>query len=443
VSAAARGGLRRNAFLIARREYLDRVRTRAFVGATALIAVAAIGLALAPIGLKYLDRDTVVRIGIAAPEAELATSSIAVLDGILNQLPDGADPARWEKPYRFEPVASEAAGLQAIERGTLRGLLAVARRPDGALGFAYHTSGSAASVTSQLLQYGTFGVAILDWSAQLQPGTGVPFHQPSWDVVSTSAATDGGRPIDPQETASRTVLATVLIVLIFIDLTIYGMWVATSVAAEKSSRVMELLISAVTPRQLLVGKVVGVGGAGLTQYVAVLIPAGAIVLLQDRIAALVLGPAPGGGEAPLVGLSLAILAAYGAFFLLGFLLYALLYAAAGSLVSRQEDVQQLALPLSLVTMASYFAAVVGLGSIGSSVVVVLSFVPFSSPFVMLARIMLGRVEPWEVVVSLAILAASSAVVLLLAARIYATGVLMYGQRPGIRAFVRAARAAGK
>lgn len=443
MSAAARGGLRRNAFLIARREYLDRVRTRAFAGATALIAVAAIGLALAPIGLKYLDRDTVVRIGIAAPEAELATSSIAVLDGILNQLPAGADPAHWEKPYRFEPVASEAAGLQAIQRGTLRGLLTVARRPDRGLGFAYHTPGSAASVTSQLLQYGSFGVAILDWSAELQPGTGIPFHPPSYEVVSTSAATDGGRPIDQQETASRTVLATVLIVLIFINLTIYGMWVATSVAAEKSSRVMELLISAATPRQLLIGKVVGVGAAGLTQYVAVLIPAGAIVLLQDRIAALILGPAPAGGEAPLVGLSLAILVAYGVFFLLGFLLYALLYAAAGSLVSRQEDVQQLALPLSLVTMASYFAAVVGLGSIGSSFVVALSFVPFSSPFVMLARLMLGRVEPWEVVVSLAILAVSSAVVLLLAARIYATGVLMYGQRPGIRAFVRAARAAGK
>jgi ABC-2 type transport system permease protein len=205
---------------------------------------------------------------------------------------------------------------------------------------------------------------------------------------------------------------------------------------------MELLISAATPRQLLVGKVLGVGGAGLTQYVAILIPASAVVLLQDRIAAFILGPARAGGDQPLVGLSLPILAAFGSFFLLGFVLYALLYAAAGSLVSRQDDVQQLALPLSLVSLASYFVAVLGLSSIGSAPVVVLSFVPFSSPFVMLARVMLGRVQPWEVALSMAILVASSALVLWLAARIYATGVLLYGQRAGFRAFIRAARTAG-
>jgi ABC-2 type transport system permease protein len=106
-------------------------------------------------------------------------------------------------------------------------------------------------------------------------------------------------------------------------------------------------------------------------------------------------------------------------------------------------VQQLALPLSLVSLASYVVAVFGLGSIGSAPVVILSFVPFSSPFVMLARLILGRVQPWEVALSMAILAVSSVVVLWLATRIYATGVLLYGQHAGIRAFIRAARTAGR
>ena len=232
-----------------------------------------------------------------------------------------------------------------------------------------------------------------------------------------------------------------LIVLIFVTLTVYGMWVATSVAAEKSTRVMELLISAATPRELLVGKVVGVGGAGLTQYAAIIVPAALVVLFQDRIATLLLGPAPFGGEAPIEGLTLPILGAFLLFFLLGFILYALLYAAAGSLVSRQEDVQQLALPLSLVSMASYIIAVAGIASIGSTFMLVMSFVPFSSPFVMLSRIMMGRVEPWEVLLSVAILVASSIAILGLAARIYATGVVLYGQRPGFRDFLRAARSA--
>ena len=138
-----------------------------------------------------------------------------------------------------------------------------------------------------------------------------------------------------------------------------------------------------------------------------------------------------------------ILAAYGTFFLLGFILYALIYAAAGSFVSRQEDVQQLALPLSLLSMASYVAAIAALGSIGSGWVTFLSFVPFSSPFVMLARIMLGRVAPWEVALSIAILVATSLVVLSIATRIYASGVILYGQRPSFRDFLRAARAASR
>jgi ABC-2 type transport system permease protein len=219
------------------------------------------------------------------------------------------------------------------------------------------------------------------------------------------------------------------------------MWVATSVAAEKSTRVMELLISAATPRELLVGKVLGVGGAGLTQYGAIIVPAALVVLFQDRIATAFLGPSPLGPEAPIEGLTLPILGAFLLFFILGFILYALLYAAAGSLVSRQEDVQQLALPLSLISMGSYIAAVAGLGSIGSGLTIVLSYVPFSSPFVMLSRIMLGRVEPWEVLLSVAILVASSVAILRMASRIYATGVVLYGQRPGLRDFIRAARSA--
>ena len=155
----------------------------------------------------------------------------------------------------------------------------------------------------------------------------------------------------------------------------------------------------------------------------------------------ILGPAPLGGEAPLDGLTLPILGAFLLYFILGFILYALLYAAAGSLVSRQEDVQQLALPLSLISMASYILAVAGIASVGSSAMFVLSFVPFSSPFVMLSRIMVGRVEPWEIALSVTILAASSLLILRLASRIYATGVILYGQRPGVRDFLRAARSA--
>ena len=230
------------------------------------------------------------------------------------------------------------------------------------------------------------------------------------------------------------------VVLLFITVVIYGMWVATGVASEKSSRVMELMISAASPRQMLTGKVVGIGAAGLTQYVAIAVPALLLIAFQDRIAEAVLGPGWAEG-APLVGLSPGLLAAYGVFFLLGFVLFALIYAAMGSFVSRPDDLQTLSLPLSLLATVGYLTAIVALGGGSGLWVTLASFVPPFSPFVMLARLMVSAVEPWQVALSIGILVASIAVVAVAASRMYAAGVLLYGQRPGIRAFVAAARKA--
>jgi ABC-2 type transport system permease protein len=230
-------------------------------------------------------------------------------------------------------------------------------------------------------------------------------------------------------------------VLIFITLVIYGMWVASGVAAEKSSRVMELMISAASPRQLLTGKVVGIGAAGLTQYLAIAVPALAVLAFQDRIAAAVLGPGWSEG-APIVGLTPTLLAGYGVFFLLGFGLFALIYAAMGSFVSRPDDLQTLSLPLSLVAIAGYLTAIVALSGGGGTWIRAASLLPPFSPFVMLARIMVTAVQPWELVVSIGLLLVAVAIVSVVAARMYAAGVLLYGQRPGIRAFVAAARRAG-
>jgi ABC-2 type transport system permease protein len=205
--------------------------------------------------------------------------------------------------------------------------------------------------------------------------------------------------------------------------------------------VMELMISAASPRQMLTGKVVGIGAAGLTQYVAIALPALVVLAFQDRIAEAVLGPGWSQG-APLVGLTPALLAGYGVFFLLGFGLFALIYAAMGSFVSRPDDLQTLSLPLSLVAIVGYLTAIVALSGGGGSWVRLASFLPPFSPFVMLARVMVTAVQPWEVALSIGLLVAAIVLVSVLATRMYAAGVLLYGQRPGVRAFVAAARRAG-
>ncbi len=274
-----------------------------------------------------------------------------------------------------------------------------------------------------------------------QPGSAVdPFITPNFHVDALNTATEGGRPLGAQEAASRAFLGIVFVVLLFITVVIYGMWVATGVASEKSSRVMELMISAASPRQMLTGKVVGIGAAGLTQYVAIAVPALLLIAFQDQIAEAVLGPGWAEG-APLVGLSPGLLAAYGVFFLLGFVLFALIYAAMGSFVSRPDDLQTLSLPLSLLATVGYLTAIVALGGGSGLWVTIASFLPPFSPFVMLARLMVSAVEPSQVALSIGILVASIAVVAVAASRMYAAGVLLYGQRPGFRAFVAAARKA--
>jgi len=438
-----RRGLLSNAALVARREYLERVRSRAFAVSTVILAAIAVLLALLPLGLRYVDRQAVVRIEVYAEDAALAARSVQVLDALLNRPPSGAVPESWDPAFAIEATDDLDAGLAAVDAGTVQGLLVATRQPDGSLDFSFHSSEADAGLRTQLLNFAALGIAILDWTAALPPDAEIgPFVPPGFTVVDPAAPAGGDAPLDPQQAAGRVILGTFLVVLIFITLLTYGMWVATSVASEKSSRVMELLVGAATPHQLLVGKVTGVGSAGLTQYAIILVPAIAVLLLQEQIGRALLGlPADTAGTA-LAGLSATLLVAYGVFFLLGFALYAFLYAAAGSLVSRLEDVQQLALPMGLLSMAGYLVTVLSLSAADSDWLVAFSFIPFFSPFAMLARLIVGQVAPWEVALSIAILVGSVVVVAWLAARVYRVGVLLYGQRAGFRLFVRALRSAG-
>jgi ABC-2 type transport system permease protein len=152
-----------------------------------------------------------------------------------------------------------------------------------------------------------------------------------------------------------------------------------------------------------------------------------------------------GGAADLAlpeGLTPPMLIAFAAYGVLGFLLFASLYAAAGSLVSRQEDVNSVVMPMTLISTAGYMVGVyssMGLIDSRAGWVVGLAMVPLTSPFMMLGRIAVGDASAIEVVVSLVLLVAAIAAAIWIAARIYGVGVLLYGSRPGPRAVFRLLR----
>lgn len=424
-------GLLRNAWLIAQREFAEKVFSRIFAVSTILLASLAVAVALTPVFIKAVDRGTTTTIAISSPSAELTATSIGILGNFLN--PAGAEVA----PYTFVEVDANTDLAAAVRDGQYAGALVGRRLPNGGLDFQFLAGEAIGTDRVQQLQVGSFAIGIFDWISRSNFAGASTFLTPAFN--SASVAAGGGAPetIGASEYAGRRIVGVVFVVLIFITLVIYGMWVAAGVVAEKSSRVMELLISAATPEQLVLGKVIGIGMAGLLQYVAILVPAVVTILAQDRIAELILGTSSAGLDISLSTLTPGLLLAYGGFWILGFVLYALIYAAAGSLVSRAEDLQVLALPLSLVAIGGYFLAMMALsGGIGP-LVRLGSYIPFWSPFVMLTRLTVSRVEPWELVLSYGLLLAMIPIVAFLAIRVYSAGVLLYGQRPGPRAITAA------
>jgi ABC-2 type transport system permease protein len=418
----------RNARLVAGREYGVRVRSRAFAISTLVLAVVATAAALAPLAIRALERESVVRIAASAPDARTADLTLRSLEIVLNgsaSLDPTASPT-----YRFTLVdpADVPEARAEVAAGTLDGLLVVTIGAEERLDFEYVTGNPAGR---QAILFRLVAVAVAA-SIRADEAKGL-----IGEFVVTDAI-PGDRPGGSElDAAGNQILATILVILVFVTSVTYGMWVATSVAEEKSSRVMEVMLNAATPGEMLAGKVVGVGGAGLTQLAAIVLPAAAVVALQGPLARLVLGEA--GDGTPLEGLTPGILAAFVVFFLLGFVLTALVYAAAGSLVSRQEDVQQVALPMLMLSFTAYFAAFFASTNPAAPWVAPLSWLPFFSPYLMLTRLVVGWVEPWELALAIGLLVAAILLALLVAARIYAAGVLLYGQRPSVAGVVRAAR----
>ncbi len=247
----------------------------------------------------------------------------------------------------------------------------------------------------------------------------------------------------PEATAQETTDVAVIFgveIFLFMAIILYGTWVARSVVEEKSSRMMEIILAAASPFQLLAGQVLGVSAAALLQLAAMLAVVVVALLAEGQVASIVLGES--GGLSLPSGLTPSLLVAFSVFFVLGFLLYAGLFAAAGSLVSRQEDVDQIVTPMILVATAGYLIAMytsIGLVDPTAPWVIALSWVPFLSPYMMVSRLNAGNAGLLEVGFAVLLLMATIVLAVWVASRIYAAGVLMYGQKPSLRGMWRAAR----
>lgn len=444
--AATQNNLR-NIRLIIGREYKNLVTQRSFRITSVILLILVIVGACVPTIVQFFasranTQTSITVVNDAGTIAGLDNSTLAgYIGSVLNGTP-GASASGQQPPFAL--TVSTTGALQSLQtrvkNGSLDILLVLDRTPGQDLRFTYYTNASPANDGNiQTIQTLAQQLNVLDTAHRLgltSSQTKHLFAPPDFTAVTTrqsqQARPDGDR-------ATGLVLAFAGGLLIYFTIILYGTSVAMGVGEEKGSRVMEILVNAATPFQLMLGKIIGIGAASLTQMTCLVTVGIGVLLLQTPLQAALFGSHAASFLPSLTGVSISFLLLLLIYFILGFLLYATLYAGFGALVKRQEEVQSAVTLPMLLAVSAWVLVYVGVGFPDAPWLKALSYVPFWTPTLMLVRIALGTVAWWEIPLTVAIMLAAILVCAWFAARLYRMGVLMYGQRPRLRQIVRLVR----
>lgn len=411
---------------VLRREYVERVRTRVFLLTTLGLPVLMGALLAVPalLGARDGQRERSLMIldrsGVLAPALAGALEASAYQVQVVDDRPDADE-------MLSEAVESGAVGgALVLDDETLRSGRAeyLSRRTPGpATLFSLQQAVARTALQVRLRAEGT--PEGLD--ALLQGGS-----------LQLRRVGRASGPEDEMDARAGTSAGFIGAFLLYMVLLLYGTAVMRSVLEEKSGRMVEIVLSALRPRDLMLGKILGVGAVGLTQLTAWLLAAvAAIRFVPDRWLGGMAGVEEGlASVLPSTGVVVQLVA----FFLLGYLLYASLYAAVGAVCSREEEAQQAQLPVTLLLVVPVVILPSVMSDPTGGVGRWMAFVPFFAPVLQFARSAAGAAAPWEIAVTLGLMAASVPLVAAVAGRVYRVGLLMQGKRPELRSLWRMIRA---
>jgi ABC-2 type transport system permease protein len=418
---------RRRIYLVARRELLTRLQQRSYrLTMLFQVIVVAVFACLPVIVAAFSDEGP-------------STSTVLVVNA------DGTDLATQLQPYiangevgsdtvvLVTSTESAQAVTQRVRDGDVEAALIATRDENQNLAFTYTNDGGDADTLSQQIYAGTAAISFEDRLSRSGVDQATFESAIAPPAFTLSAATVETSSDDEDFSGVEVALAYFFTILMFMAILLYGTWVASGVVEEKSTRIMEIMINAATPRDLLGGKVLGIGAAGLLQMLPMLVIGGVAFALQRPIARALDISTSSLPNVDFGSVSLVAVGWFLVYFLLGFTLYAAMYAALGSLVSRQEEVNQAIAPMQTISVIGYIAAFVTMWAPSSIMSQVLSIFPLTSPFVMISRVIVGNPPAWEMALSVLLLAFTTVGAILVAARIYRVGVLQYGQKPSLRA----------
>lgn len=375
--------------LVARREFRTQVMKKSFIISNVIILLVIVG-GIVAYSLFSGGDDERATIGLVGDQS-LSASLVATGDVIGN-------------PVEVSEIADERTARDRVGGGELD----VALIPG--------EDGTVTAITESEISAGLRAVidASVGQQAQVAALRAEGIDPAAFaDAVGQAAVTvEALDPPDP-ERGQRVALSIAAVVLLYMQIMMFGLYVAMGVVEEKSSRVVELLLSTLRPLQLLWGKVIGIGAVGLVQLTAY------------GVAGVGTGLAT--GVLTVTGTAIGVLVGTLGWFVLGFAFFAVLYAAAGSMVSRQEDVNATASPLMVLIVIMFFSAFSSVNDPDGTLSNVLSWIPPFSAILMPLRIAAGVASPVQIVVTIALMLAVTAALSVLAAKIYQRSILRIGK----------------
>ena len=405
-----------NAWLIAKREYLERVRTKAFLIATILIPVLMGGFVFGSAILAKKTRSTSHLIIVSKDTqlvmdlqdqlkkgegSEMTVDTMAPGDGVRDTLDQelvdhGIDGYLWITPgatandrpsFDYKPRSKADIATSSILKDALRNVLVRER------------------LTHQ-------GMVSSDVDSMMAPVT-----------IDTSNASSKSKSAN-----GSFAVAYVLFFLMYMVVMLYGMNVARSIIEEKTSRVFEVLLATITPEEMLAGKILGVGSVGITQIMIWMIAA-------SLLAATPVAAAMGNGAFAFT-ITLTQTVFFVLYFIFGFLLYSSMAAALGAMTNSEQELQQLNMFLVLPLAFCMLMIPVVVTNPSGTMARIVSLIPFCSPLLMNFRVSLSMPSPWELALSFVLMSITIYGVLWLASRIYRVGILMYGKKPSLPEILR-------
>jgi ABC-2 type transport system permease protein len=384
--------------LVARREITQKLREKSFLVSTGVTVALILLVSVVPTVAGFGGRETF----------KLAASDAA---GLAVARAADRSAATFDADITVKRLTPERAAA-ALESGDVDAVLSASgltaqEEPDDTLAGIVQTAGRDVRQAEALRRAGL-------GAAEVQRA----LNPPSLKVTTV-------KPVDPERDRKGT-FAFIAVLALYAQLLTFGYLLASGVVEEKASRVVEVLLATIRAGDLLAGKIIGLGILGFAQVVV--------------LAGVGVGAAAASGALEVDGDIVVAAALAVGWFVLGYAFYAGLFACAGALVPRQEELQASMTPLTMVILISFFISFAVLDDPDGTLAKVTSFIPFSAPMTMPPRIALGEASTFEIVAAFAITAAAAIALIPLAGRIYRGAVLRTGSSVKVRDAWRAARA---